>query len=481
MTTENDQDRRERAEPAHGEMAGGLTRTRLRDVPASALRAAEARPVAVLSLVGFAFALAYLAGVLVFPSGSGRIINGDAIQYFAYLQSAVVDGDLDFSNDYRQLYRNADPETNVWLRSRTPIGRVPNMMSVGPAILWSPFYVGTRLVLGAGAPGERAQAILYASVGVAGIFYATVGAWLTFWACALLFPRRPAFWATLVVWLGGPAIYYSFVSPAYSHATSLFAVSLFVYVWLRTRGATGSGRTLLLGALAGLVALVRWQDSLVLLLPVAEVLAVVWRRQASVAAVTMRLALLCVVAGFVFAPQLLAWQAVYGTPVVMPQGAGFMVWTSPAVFDVLFSLRRGLFSWTPALLPAVAGLPLLIRRDRLAGWATVAVLAASVYVNAAARDWWAGEAFGARRFVGDGVFFALGLSALMALPQIVRRPAIVRWTSVAAVAYNVLFLFQYQLFMRGMRALVPYPETARQVFLDRLWLPFRFLWRWLSG
>ena len=115
------------------------------------------------------------------------------------------------------------------------------MMSVGPAILWSPFYLGTRLVLGAGARGERAQAILYASVGVAGIFYATAGAWLIFGTCALLFPRRAAFWATLVVWLGGPAIYYSSVSPTYSHATSLFAVALFVYVWLRTRGVAATG------------------------------------------------------------------------------------------------------------------------------------------------------------------------------------------------------------------------------------------------
>jgi hypothetical protein len=37
------------------------------------------------------------------------------------------------------------------------------------------------------------------------------------------------------------------------------------------------------------------------------------------------------------------------------------------------------------------------------------------------------------------------------------------------------------LFMRGMRELVPYPETARQIFFDRLWLPFQFLWRWMSG
>ena len=480
MTTRNQARGAETAQ-AHSGTDAGPTRARMRDLLSSPLRAAETRPVATLTLVGVVFTIAYLIGVLGFPSGSGRVLNGDAIQYFAYVQSAVVDGDLDFSNDYRQLYGNTAPETNVWLRSRTPAGRVPNLMSVGPAILWSPFYVAARLVLGAVEPGERAEALLHASVGVAGIFYATLGAWFTFWACALLFPRRAAFWATLVVWLAGPAIYYSSVSPAYSHATSFFAVALFVYVWLRTRAAPGYGRTILLGALAGLVAMVRWQDSLVLLLPVVEALVLVCRRQASVVAVTIKLALLVLTAGFVSAPQFLAWQAIYGTPLVMPQGAGFMVWTSPAILGVLFSLKRGLFSWTPALLPAVAGLPLVIRRDRLAGWSIVLVLALSVYVNGAVQDWWAGEAFGARRFIGDGVFFALGLSAVMALPQVARRPGIVQWISVAAIAYNVLFLFQYQLFMRGMRDLVPYPETARQIFVDRLWLPFQLLLRWVSG
>ena len=301
-STRKNQTRAEGPAPADVRTPGGSKRIRPWASPAVALRTAEARPGATFTVLGFAFAVAYLTGVLVFPSGSGRIINGDAIRYFAYLQSAVVDGDLDFSNDYRQLYRNADPDTNVWLRSRTPAGRVPNMMSVGPAILWSPFYGGARLVLGGDAAGEHAQSSLSASVGVAGIFYATIGAWLTFLACALLFPRRAAFWATLVVWLGGPAVYYSSVSPTYSHATSLFAVALFVYVWLRTRGTYRYGRMLLLGALAGLVALVRWQDVLVLLLPVVEAIGVLRRRQAGIAAVTVGLILLCLAAGLVFSP-----------------------------------------------------------------------------------------------------------------------------------------------------------------------------------
>jgi len=158
-----------------------------------------------------------------------------------------------------------------------------------------------------------------------------------------------------------------------------------------------------------------------------------------------------------------------------------MRWTQPAMLSVLFSLKRGLFSWTPALLPAAVGLPLLIRRDRLAGWMILLVLIVAVYVNASVQDWWAGEAFGARRFIGFGVFLALGLAALMTVPAAASRPALVAWFSVAAIAYNLLFLFQYQLFMRGMRDLAPYPETARQIFVDRLWLPFQLLLRWVSG
>ena len=185
------------------------------------LGAAEARPLLAFALVGLVCVGAYLAGVLAVPSRNGRVINGDAIQYLAYLQSGVVDGDLDFTNDYRQLSWGSNPPKEEDL-NRTATGRLPNKMSVGPAILWSPFYVTTRVVLGAtGTGGPRAVVLQQVSVGVAGIVYTTLGAWFMFLACERLFPRRAAFWAALVVWLAGPAVYYSLVSPTYSHATSM--------------------------------------------------------------------------------------------------------------------------------------------------------------------------------------------------------------------------------------------------------------------
>ena len=450
-------------------------------------------------LVGAVLAAGYLVGVLGFPARHGRVINGDAKQYYAWLQSAVFDRDLDFSNQYQLLYGGDGASKNVWLTTKTPVGRLTNMMSAGPAILWSPFFLVTALILGAfrAEPLNGMEPALQASVGVAGVFYATLGGWLVYRTCALWFSRTASFWAAMTVWLAGSALYYTLVSPTYSHATSLFAVSLFVYVWQKgyqARNAEGTEaaragdstrtvvrRMLLLGALGGLAAMVRWQDVIVLLLPAAELLRDCARKRVSVVSVTAGCLALGAAALAAMSPQLFAWYAVYGSPVVMPQGAGFMRWTQPEVLNLLFSLRHGLFTWTPCFLLAVAGLPFLVRRDRFVGWTTIAMLALAVYVNAVVWDWWAGEAFGARRFIGYSAFFALGLAALLSRPPFKQRPGLVAAIGSAFVVYNVLFLLQYQVFMRGMRDLVPYPETAKQVFVDRLLLPFQLLARWLSS
>ena len=66
-----------------------------------------------------------------------------------------------------------------------------------------------------------------------------------------------------------------------------------------------------------------------------------------------------------------------------------------------------LFTWTPVVALAAAGLLVAWRRDRLVCASAAVFLAVSWYINAAAADWWAGEAFGARRFVSCFPVFCL--------------------------------------------------------------------------
>lgn len=449
----------------------------------------ECRPGTVFAALGAVFVAAYLAAFMGPPRPSNPVLNGDAIQYYVYLRSTVFDGDLDFTNEYARLYRPPPPGTgrNVWLTQRTPTGRPPNLMPIGPALLWSPFFLSACLAValanlaGANVPFDGLAAPFQLSAGVAGIAYAAAGAYLTYRLAARLYPRAPAFWGALVAWLATPAVYYSLVSPAYSHAASMFTVALFTFGWFVTRGDNRFRRAALVGALGGLAMLVRLQNVVVLVLPALEMTRRIARHQLGIRPAVARMLLMAAIAGLVVVPQLVAWQRIYGTLVLMPQGAGFMRWTEPALWQVLFSTRHGLLLWTPAVLPAVVGLALVRRRDADLGWGAIVFVLLSVYINACVADWWGGEAFGARRFVGDTVFFALGLTAVFTARPLADRPAVVRAVALALVAYNLLFLLQYQLFMRGFHELAPYPTTVRQILLDRLAIPWRLIQAWLSS
>ncbi|HUF48514.1 MAG TPA: hypothetical protein VMM93_11915 [Vicinamibacterales bacterium] len=443
-------------------------------------RVVERHPGCTIAVVGLACAAVY-AGAFLTGASRGDAIRGDAVQYYAYLRSLVFDADLHFANEYERFYA----EDSVWRTERTPTGRPPNMMSIGPALLWLPvFALATGLAwlasaAGIASPPDGYGLGLQVTAGLCGIAYATVGSYCCFRAAALRFPREAALWATLVAWLASPALYYTVVSPAYSHATTIFTMGVFVWAWMSGLGRVGARRFLLLGALAGLAALVRWQDAIVVLLPAVELLrGVIGRVTTPARAAGLGL---CLAAGFAIgvSPQLIAWHAIYGSYVTVPQGSGFMQWTDPAIWAVLFSSRRGLFVWTPAVLLAAVGLVWVWRRDRLAGAGLTAVLAVAIYVNAAVADWWAGEAFGARRFISMTPIFAVGLAALGARVG-GRRPGTVAVTTIALVAYNGLLLLQYQLFMRGHRDLVAYPTTYADVLIERLRLPFRLLWEWLG-
>jgi hypothetical protein len=446
----------------------------------------ERHPTRTVGLICLLFVLAYVAAQVWFPKPPARVIDGDALGYYAWLRSVVVDGDIDFSNDYRLLTDELAEDSEELTPTIT--GLVPNKWPPGSALLWAPLFLTVGLCIsvlnlaGAGIPFDGLALPFKISAGVAGIFYATLGIWLCYDLARRVHPAPAAFWATITLWLAGSPLYYSLVSPTYSHATSLFAIALFAHTWFRTRGRDDVRRFALLGIVGGLAALVRTQDLIVLVLPGIELLVGIRDRRWSFGGACGRLAVLGAACGIALSPQLWAWQVLYGTPVLNPHGGGdYFGWTQPAILQTLFSMRQGLVSWTPVVLLAAIGLPRLVRRDPLLGWASVTVLLLALYVNAAATMWWAGAGFGARRFVGYTPFLAVGLSALLASPAMATRRGLVQTVSTVLICCNVLFLLQYQLFMRGFHDIVAsYPNDPWTVFVERFVVPFRLVAAWMN-
>jgi hypothetical protein len=112
-----------------------------------------------------------------------------------------------------------------------------------------------------------------------------------------------------------------------------------------------------------------------------------------------------------FLPQMVAWNAIYGSPFTMPPQAPTMFWSSPAIAAMLWSSRNGLFATSPVTYAGAMGLVFWSLRRSPTAWVSLAVFCLAVYVNASVEDWWGGAAFGARRFDGSIPLLILGLGA----------------------------------------------------------------------
>jgi hypothetical protein len=329
-----------------------------------------------------------------------------------------------------------------------------NLYGVGSALLWSPYVLGTHLILkwlnperadGFSRPYERAV-----SYGTA--FHVSIGLWLLWLMLARRTGRWPAFAAILIVWLGTPLFLYAYLHPSMSHGNSFLAAML-MWTLLDSR-AVAHGRPLawgLLGASGGLLVLTRFQDGiLILTVVVAELLRLWYRRESFpwwrwLAGRLPAYGCALIAGGLMLVPQLAAWSVLQGAWFTGPRAYGMQGsfrLTSPHLLQVWFSSYHGLFHWHPVLLFGLGGL--LLSRIRL-GHRAVAIagfLGAS-YVIGCWSIWWAGASFGHRMFISALPLLGLGLGlAVRSVPRRVRL-AVVPVVVAGAILWNFGAVFQY--------------------------------------
>jgi hypothetical protein len=236
----------------------------------------------VIVSLGVAMLATHLIAVLAFPR-AGDIVAGDAKHHFVQLRSLVFDRDLDFRNEFLASYEvpTADPEADWLVSELTPTGRVRNFMPLGPALLWAPLYLIAAAVqigfawLGLARMPTGFEPALQLMPGITGIVAATTAAWVSYRLARRWTDSTSALVGALGVWLISHAVYYTLVSPAYSHAASMLTSALFFSHWARTRQAPSVGRFAAWGALAAACALMRWQDALFMIVPACELM--LWR------------------------------------------------------------------------------------------------------------------------------------------------------------------------------------------------------------
>jgi hypothetical protein len=370
-----------------------------------------------------------LAFLISLPAVTPRIYASDEIQYFAYLRSLWFDRDLSFENEYRAFYDRgvaATPDFHeTFLGRTTETGRRLNFATIGCAILWAPFYAIAHVV--ARARGISADG--YAWPYVASVAYASALYGFLAIVLAVRVARRvvgDGAAAAIAIALGTPLVFYMYIAPAFSHATSAFSVAAFVAVWIQVRERWDRRGVCALAALAALMGMVREQDLFVAVGPAVDFLVTAPRRhRPSQVAVSVGAA----VGVFVicYLPQLLAYRSINGRFGPSRLVERKMTWTAPHALDVMFSPEHGWLAWTPLVLLALAGLGLLAagahrhltaspHASAIGRYALLMTLV-QVYLGGSVQSWTVAGAFGQRRFVGVTILLALGLAALIVMAR----------------------------------------------------------------
>jgi len=410
-----------------------------------------------LALVGGALgrraAWAPWAAATVVVVGAGACVQSyfgaDSLPYYSWLRSAAFDGDWDFANEWREFGHDPAPPVPA-------TGKPVNVFSVGPALLWSPFVLAAHGYLEAGlgtrpwpADGFSAPYLNATAAGTRAL--AVAGAFLLASALARRHGGRLAWLAVLGVVLASPLLHYLTRAPSMSHGVEFAAAAALFFAIERVGSRPAASSWAMVGAALGLLTLVRWQGLVYLLLVGPLAIAQLLSRRARPSWV----ALGALASVLVFSPQMLAWRSVFGSAVLIPQGGGFMDWSSPHLVDVLFSANHGLFTWSPLLLPGLIALILAAPGQPLAHGCALLVFGATAWVNGGVADWAGSDAFGARRFVLTLPLLASGLAlAGAALARLVARRPLLAPAALAALAvlWNVGFVV-----IQGRRL---YPEAA---------------------
>ena len=413
-------------------------------------------PAAAWFAVLFVLLTVLYVAMIPIPRADNHLLGSDGGYYYSYMRSFWLDHDVNIQNDVALYNSRMTPDNSNRLR-------VSYDRSIGPAVLWSPFFLAARgltLVLSGFGVSIATDGFSYleeASVCIGSIFYAVLGLYVLASVLSRYVSTRTALASVVILFMSTFAFYYALFEPSMGHSLEVFTVSLFVWSVLG-RENVSLRAWMFVGAAGGLMVLVRWQNSVFLLL----ILYGLMRAGQSYGRMMIRAVVVGIAGLMVSAIQCLFWFVVFGKAVTIPQGGSFMTPFNPHFVEVLFSTRHGLIAWHPVF--AVAAVGMLFVRPWAMAMTLSSLVLAQLYVCSIVSEWWCADAFGMRRMSGTIPMLAFGMASLLdrAFVSGGARRFVLTFTVTALVVWNALFMAQYRLGMISAGAALTLSEMTTE-------------------
>jgi hypothetical protein len=406
----------------------------------------------VVWVIGVLAVCAYVA-IYAIPLADNPV-RSDGQNYFVYLPSWVIYGDTTLEEAANHRFGGTFPAGSAV--TRWPVtGRWVNPHQMGVAVLLLPLYLaGHVLTVLTGFPREGWSFFYRHAAGLGGPLYLMLGLFVLKRLLDRLVSPAVALATILTLTFGTNLFHYATFDSLWSHVYSFSLIACFLYLVEDWERRPTSGRAAVLGAVLGLIVLVRHANaSMLLFLPLFGLVDVasVRARPRELLARAPQVAVLALTMGVVVSPQLALYKASTGAFFVDPylnlipkSGVPEFDFLHPHLAGVLVGVRKGLFFWSPALLLGVAGFFTMRGRLRDFRLPSIAVIALSTLLIASWWDWQFGGSYGHRGFTDLLAMFALPLAALY--DRAAGRPAIRTAVTVfagLAVTLSIIQMLQY--------------------------------------
>ena len=350
-----------------------------------------------------------------------RVIEWDAISYYAYLPATFIYHDLSlgFIDGY-----SGDHKFVFW-PEKSPTGKYVIKTTMGMSFLWIPFFGTGHLIAkitGADDGGFSAPYKLMLLLST-----------LTYFFIGLLYLRKIllSFCSDGVasITLAGFAFatniyWYTLFQSTMAHVPGFALISAFTWYSMQWHKSQSEGNrrkiirlTIAVGLLLGLISLIRPTNAIIVIvfLLYGVTTTASLKERAGIMLKEYRLLILVsLMACIIWIPQLIYWKEMTGNYLYFSYGSDeHFFFNHPVILRGLFGFRKGLFIYTPLLIFSFAGLITLWKKSSPFALAITCFIPVNIYIIFSWWCWWYGGGFGQRAFIDSYALMAVPTAALL--------------------------------------------------------------------
>lgn len=340
------------------------------------------------------------------------VVIHDVIGYYCYLPAAFIHHDLSFS------FVGHDPES--WIGKihvhESPTGGRFIKMTMGLAFLYLPFFlIGHLSAWLGGWPMDGFSPPYMFWLQFSALFYLIAGLLALRKVLLRYFDEKISAIVLLLIVLGTNLFHYSTFEAAMSHAFNFSLFSFFILLSIRWYEQPNPKTALLLGLISGLIVLIRPTNGIIALFFILWNVQEqgFWQRTKFLLSQWQHILIIMLSAFVVLLPQFFFWKANTGHWLYYSYGEEGFFFDRPRIWLGLFSYRKGWLIYTPLMIFALAGIPLLRKKAVEFFWPVVILLPLHIYIIFSWWDFSYGGSFGARPMIEFYTLLSLSLGAFL--------------------------------------------------------------------